>query len=45
MVHKYTEVSARENPSLKVNSVSPGYTDTNMTRGVNMGLGAKQTPE
>ena len=45
MVHKYTEISARENPSLIVNSVSPGYTDTNMTKGVNMGLGPKQTPE
>lgn len=41
LVHKYTEISARENPDLLVNSVTPGFVNSNMT----VGLNAPMTPE
>jgi len=41
IVHKYTEIIARENPSLMVSAVSPGFIDTNMTKG----FGATKTPD
>ena len=41
IVHKYTEISARENPNLLVNSVTPGFCNTNLTEG----LGAPMTAE
>ena len=33
-LHKYVEISARENPNLKISVVSPGMTATNLTKGM-----------
>ena len=40
-LHKYTEISAKENPNLKINAVWPGYVDTPMSKGMHFPL----TPE
>ena len=41
IVHKYTEISAKENPTLMISSVYPGFVNTNLSKG----FGAKLTPE
>ena len=40
-LHKYTEILANENHNLTVSVCSPGYTTTNMTKGMK----CKATPE
>ena len=40
-LHKYTEIVARENPNLKINTVSPAFCYTLLTRG----HGARKKPE
>lgn len=41
VMHKYTEISAKENPTLMISVVSPGFVDTALCKG----FGAKLTPE
>ena len=41
IVNKYTEIIAKENPTLLVSAITPGFIATSMTNG----FGAKKTPE
>ena len=40
-LHKYTEVLARDNPHLKIIAATPGFSDTNLTKG----MGAERTAD
>merc|ERR1712032_494574 len=42
ILHKYTEISARENPTLKVSVCTPGFSATNK---IVKRMGARRTPE
>jgi NAD(P)-dependent dehydrogenase (short-subunit alcohol dehydrogenase family) len=33
ILHNYTMIAARENPSILISAVSPGFIETNMTAG------------
>lgn len=41
-VHKYTEIAAKTYPTLKINAVSPGFVNTNMTKGFGASLSPAQ---